>query len=59
MRLAPSDRIVVVCKEYHYNGVASKYFRCACKSIILGRLLSARIVLLKSLREALPENPRP
>ncbi len=45
MRLAPSARIVVVCKEYHSNGVSSKSFRCACKSIILGRLVSARIVL--------------
>jgi hypothetical protein len=45
MRLAPSARIVVICQEYHSNGVNSKSFRCACKSIILGRLLSARIVL--------------
>ena len=45
MGLAPSAWIFVVCKEYHSNGVSSKPFRCACKSIILGRLIAARIVL--------------
>ena len=47
MRLAPSARIVVVCKEYHSKGVSSKSFRRACKSIILRCLLSARIALWK------------